>query len=133
MPELRARETNLRNQINALDAQLADRQAYLTLATDLEGFLTQLHHGAETSTTDERRRVLQLLVKDVLIGPEKITIQHRIPIRERTHKDPHQADAPDTEGDHQPHCQVRWRRSHPALRASAERGMVFPVFEVSGL
>jgi site-specific DNA recombinase len=113
MPELRARETNLRNQIEALDAQLADRQAYLTLATDLEGFLTQLHQSAETSTTDERRRVLRLLVKDVLIGPEKITIRHRIPIRERTHKDPQQADPADTEGDHQSHCQVRWRRNQP--------------------
>jgi site-specific DNA recombinase len=116
MPELRAREANLRNQIQAHDAQLADRQAYLTLATDLEGFLTQLHQGAETSTTDERRRVLQLLVKDVLIGPEKVTIRHRIPIRERTHKDPQQADTADTadtEGDHQSHCQVRWRRSVP--------------------
>ena len=32
MPDLRARETNLRNQIQALDAQLADREAYLALA-----------------------------------------------------------------------------------------------------
>jgi site-specific DNA recombinase len=111
MPELRAREANLRNQIQAHDAQLADRQAYLTLATDLEGFLTQLHQGAETSTTNERRLVLQLLVKDVLIGPAKVTIRHRIPIRERTHKDPQQADAADTEGDHQTHCQVRWGRN----------------------
>jgi site-specific DNA recombinase len=111
MPDLRARETNLRNQIQALDTQLADRQAYLTLATDLEGFLTQLRQGAETSTTDERRRVLQLLVKDVLIGPDKITIRHRIPIRERTHTDTPHADTTDTEGDHQSHCPVRWRRS----------------------
>jgi site-specific DNA recombinase len=111
MPDLRARETNLRNQLDALDAQLADRQAYLTLATDLEGFLTQLHHGAETSTTDERRRVLRLLVKDVLIGPAKVTIRHRIPIRERSNQDPQHADSTDTEGDHQSHCPVRWRRS----------------------
>jgi site-specific DNA recombinase len=119
--ELRARmpdrEANLRNQIQALDTQLADCQAYLTLTTDLEGFLTQLHQSAETSTTNERRRVLQLLVKDVLIGPEKITIRHRIPIRERTHKDPQQADAADTEGDHQSHCQVRWGRKDSALAA----------------
>jgi site-specific DNA recombinase len=115
MPDLRARETNLRNQIQALDTQLADRQAYLTLATDLEGFLTQLRQGAETSTTDERRRVLQLLVKDVLIGPDKITIRHRIPIRERTHTDTPHADTTDTEGDHQSHCPVRWRRSDPTL------------------
>jgi site-specific DNA recombinase len=111
MPDLRARETNLRHQLDALDTQLADRQAYLTLATDLEGFLTQLHRGAETSTTDERRRVLRLLVKDVLIGPDKVTIRHRIPIRERTHKDSQHADTTDTESDHQPHCQVRWGRN----------------------
>jgi site-specific DNA recombinase len=116
MPDLRAHETNLRNQIQALDTQLADRQAYLTLATDLEGFLTQLRQGAETSTTDERRRVLQLLVKDVLIGPGKITIRHRIPIRERTHNDTQHADTTDTEGDHQSHCQVRWGRRRPGLR-----------------
>jgi site-specific DNA recombinase len=115
MPDLRAREINLRNQLDALDTQLADRQAYLTLATDLEGFLTQLRQGAATSTTDQRRHVLRLLVKDVLIGPEKVTIRHRIPIRERTHQDTQHADTTDTEGDHQSHCQVRWRRSVPCF------------------
>jgi site-specific DNA recombinase len=105
MPALRARETNLRNQITALDGQLADRDAYLALAADLEGFLTQLHRKAETSTTDERRRVLRLLVKDVLIGPQKITIRHRIPIRERVDTDTQPANT-DTEGEHQPHCPV---------------------------
>ena len=38
MPALRARETGLRDQIAALDAQAADRDAYLKLAGDLEGF-----------------------------------------------------------------------------------------------
>ena len=115
MPDLRARETNLRHQLDALDTQLADHQAYLTLATNLEQFLTQLRHGAETSTTDQRRRILRLLVKDVLIGPEKVTIRHRIPIRERTHQDTQHADTTDTEGDHQSHCQVRWRRNFTGL------------------
>jgi site-specific DNA recombinase len=110
MPDLRGREINLRNQIQALDAQLADRQAYLALAADLEGFLAQLHASAENSTVDERRRVLKLLVKDVLIGPEKITIRHRIPLRERITNDTHHADGTDTEGEHPRHCPVRWGR-----------------------
>jgi site-specific DNA recombinase len=97
MPDLRAREANLRNQIQALDAQLADREAYLTLAADLQGFLTQLHARAETSTLDERRRVLKLLIKDVLIGPEKITIRHRIPLRERVSSDTQHTGNTDTE------------------------------------
>ena len=120
MPDLRARETNLRNQIQALDAQLADREAYLALAADLEGFLTQLHTRAETSTLDERRRVLRLLVKDVLIGSEKITIRHRIPLRERTTSDAQHAGSTDTEGEHPAHCPVRWGRSDPTLRCAGQ-------------
>jgi site-specific DNA recombinase len=113
MPDLRARETNLRNQIQALDAQLADREAYLNLATDLEGFLAQLNAKVEVSTVPERQRVLRLLVKNVLIGPEKITIRHRIPLRERTSND---ADT-DTEGEH---CQVRCGREVAALRRAVK-------------
>ena len=81
MPHLRARETSLRGQIDALDAQAADRDAYLTLAGDLEGFLAQLRGNTATATVEDRQRVLRLLVKDILIGPEKITIRHRIPAR----------------------------------------------------
>jgi site-specific DNA recombinase len=110
MPDLRAREISLRQQIDGLDAQLADRRAYLTLAADLEDFLTQLHRNAEISAVHERQRVLRLLVKDVLIGPEKITIRHRIPIRERTTNEQHPDNA-DTEGDYQSHCPVRWGRN----------------------
>jgi site-specific DNA recombinase len=113
MPDLRARETNLRNQIDALDAQLADRQAYLTLAADLEGFLAQLHAKAEVSTIAERQRVLRLLVKDVLIGADKITIRHRIPLRQRTTSDRPDADNTDTEGEHPKHCPLRWGRGLP--------------------
>ena len=88
MPHLRARETSLRGQIDALDAQTADRDAYLTLAGDLEGFLAQLRGNAATATVEDRQRVLRLLVKDILIGPEKITIRHRIPTRRRRHRRP---------------------------------------------
>src|SRR4051812_3484696 len=115
MPDLRAREANLRNQIHALDTQLADREAYLALAADLHGFLTQLNARAETSTLDERRRVLKLLVKDVLIGPEKITIRPRIPLRERVTSDAQPAGNTDTEGEHPERCPVRWGRSDPTL------------------
>jgi hypothetical protein len=36
-------------QLAALDAQIADRDAYLKLADDLEGFLAQLRENAETA------------------------------------------------------------------------------------
>ncbi len=116
MPDLRARETNLRNQIQALDNQAADREAYLKLACDLEGFLTQLRTNAQTSTVEERQRVLRLLVKDVLVGPDKITIRHRIPIRARATDNAKPTADADTEDDHAEHCPLRWGRGDAALR-----------------
>jgi site-specific DNA recombinase len=110
MPHLRARQASLQAQIDALDAQAADRDAYLKLADDLEGFLAQLRSTAATATVEQRQRVLRLLVKDVLIGPEKITIRHRIPARgdgPATH--PHDTET-DTEGDQRRGYPLRWGR-----------------------
>src|SRR5271157_5461133 len=50
MPHLRAREASLRGQLDALDAQAADRDAYLKIADDLEGFLAQLRGNAATAS-----------------------------------------------------------------------------------
>ena len=113
MPHLRARQANLRTQIDALNAQAADRDAYLKLADDLQGFLTQLRGKAATADVEERQRVLRLLVKDVLIGPEKITIRHRIPTRAGASR--YDAE-PDTEGDHAPGYPLRWGRDDASMR-----------------
>ena len=122
MPALRAREANLRSQIDALDAQLADRGAYLALADDLEGFLTQLRHNAATADVPERQRVLRLLVKDILIGPEKITIRHRIPVRERATDGDQPQEANDTESDTRRSCPLRWGRDFPDARQDGKIG-----------
>jgi site-specific DNA recombinase len=110
MPHLRARETSLRGQIDSLDAQAADQDAYLKLADDLESFLAQLRANANTAATEERQRVLRLLVKDILVGPEKITIRHRIPARARPASPGRHDTDTDTEGDHGPGYPLRWGR-----------------------
>ena len=109
MPALRARETGLKDQIAALDAQAADRDAYLRLAGDLEGFLARLRGSAATATTEDRQRVLRAVVQDILIGPEKITIRHRIPVREPSSGGGHH-DTTDTEGDMRESSLLRWGR-----------------------
>ena len=113
MPDLRARETGLKDQIAALDAQAADRDAYLRLAGDLEGFLTRLRASSATATTEDRQRVLRAVVQDILIGPEKITIRHRIPVREPASGGGHH-DTTDTEGDMRESSQLRWGRGFPS-------------------
>jgi site-specific DNA recombinase len=61
-------------------AELVDQETYLKLAETLEGFLARLRGKADTASVPERQRVLRLLVKEVLIGPERVVIRHRIPI-----------------------------------------------------
>ena len=121
MPELRSRETSLRQQIDALDSQLADREVYLKLADDLEGFLTGLRAKTRTATVEERQRVLRLLVKDVLISPDKITIRHSIPVRSNATNRTHPGPETDSEGETRPDCQLRWRSQHAALGGARPR------------
>ncbi len=113
LPDLRAREASLRSQLEALDAQSADQQTYLKLAHDLDTFLAGLRTTAATSDVHERQRIVRLLVKDVLVGPEKITIRHRIPVREHTPGSGHDTAAADTEGDNRAGSPLRWGRDQP--------------------
>ncbi|HYB14224.1 MAG TPA: recombinase family protein, partial [Streptosporangiaceae bacterium] len=116
MPGLRARETSLKDQIAALEAQAADRDAYLKLAGDLEGFLAGLRANSATATTQDRQRVLRAVVQDILIGPEKLTIRHRIPVREHAASGSGHHDTTDTEGDMRQSYALCWGRDHAALR-----------------
>ena len=116
MPDLRARETGLKDQIAALDTQAADRDAYLKLASDLEGFLARLRENVATATTEDRQRVLRAVVQDILIGPDKLTIRHRIPVREHATRNSSNHDTTDTEGDMRESSLLRWGREIPAAR-----------------
>ncbi len=115
MPELRDRETSLRSQLDALAAQLVDREAYLTLATGLEDFLTQLRGHADTATVPEQQRVLRLLVKDILIGPERILIRHCIPANRSATPTTATTDR-DADEEPAPSSRLRWRSPLPAAR-----------------
>ena len=46
----------------------------------LTAFLTRLRSAAETLSVIERQRIVRLLVKEVLVGEDTITIRHSIPI-----------------------------------------------------
>ncbi len=118
MPDLRARQTSLRHQAQALDAQLADREVYLKLADDLEGFLATLRKSAVTATAGDRQRVLRLLVKEVLVGPGKIVIRHSIPARGDTPAPATVSTDSDDDAEPAPGSHLRWRSHHAALRSS---------------
>ena len=80
MPTLRHREQLLRAELQAIADQANDQAALLRLAETLTAFLARLHGAADTLNIMERQRIVRLVVKDVLIGDDTITIRHSIPV-----------------------------------------------------
>src|ERR1700680_3541488 len=80
MPMLRQRQRALRAELQAITDQANDRAAFLRLAETLAAFLTRLHSAAESLSVIERQKIVRLLVKEILVGEDTITIRHRIPI-----------------------------------------------------
>ena len=80
MPTLRQRQQALRVECQAMADQANDRAAFLRLAETLTAFLTRLRTSAENLTLMERQKLVRLLVKEILVGEDAITIRHSIPI-----------------------------------------------------
>src|ERR1700720_853899 len=79
MPELRGREQSVRAERQAILDQAADQIPFLRLAETLTAFLQRLRQSAETLEIAERQKVVRLLVKEVLVDNDTITIRHSIP------------------------------------------------------
>ena len=107
MPDLRAKQTALTASMDALDAQLLDQGTYLKLAETLEDFLARLRETTETATVEDRQKVLRSVVKEVLVGPERVVIRHCIPVRDHPFLSPGYP--------------LRWGSHDPALGGASDR------------
>ena len=88
MPELRRREQASNAELQAIADQSVTRAAYLRLAETLNTFLTRLRSSAGALDVSERQRIMRLLVKEVLVGDDKIIIRHCIPLPNRSNDSP---------------------------------------------
>ena len=84
MPELRRREQTSNAELQAIADRSVTRTAYLRLAETLNTFLTRLRSSAGALDVSERQRIMRLLVKEVLVGDDKIIIRHCIPLPNRS-------------------------------------------------
>ena len=82
MPDLRSKQAGLQASLDALDAAQVDQETYLKLAENLESFLARLRETSEMATIEDRQKVLRSVVKEVLVGPERVVIRHSIPVRD---------------------------------------------------
>jgi site-specific DNA recombinase len=82
IPRLQKRANVLAGELQQLDAQRVDQETYQQMALNMENFLRQFHDSSGTLDIETRRKILHLIVKEVLVGSESITIRHSIPSSE---------------------------------------------------
>ena len=78
VPQLRQRQKALESQLSHLKAADNDEEAFLRLADFLDDFLSRLRRNADSLSVTEQQRVLRLVVKEILVGEDTITIKHSI-------------------------------------------------------
>lgn len=80
MPELRKQAQAVESELQSLEMATLDQAKYLQLAETLAMFRSRLRARAETLDIRERQQILRLLVKEILVDAETITIRHSFAI-----------------------------------------------------
>jgi site-specific DNA recombinase len=128
MPGLRQREQALRAELQAIADQANDRTAFLRLAENLTAFLARLRGAADTLSITERQRIVRLVVKDVLIGDDTITIRHSISVPQQS--PPQGGNLPPSRTERRDYLLCKGRDNSP-LRGTLFGGKQVRVFEES--
>src|SRR5262249_56429977 len=80
MPDLRKQAQGIESELQSLEMAAVDQARYLQLAETLAAFCGKLRRRADTLDVRERQQILRLLVKEVLVDTDTITLRHSIPV-----------------------------------------------------
>jgi site-specific DNA recombinase len=80
MPPLQKQTQAVESELQSLKMAAVDEAKYLQLAESLAGFRSKLRVRAEVLDIAVRQQILRLLVKEVLVGSDTVTLRHSIPI-----------------------------------------------------
>ena len=80
IPELRKQQQAVQSELESLETTAADQTRYMRLVDGLANFGERIRAKANTINVLERQKILRLLVKEVLVGKDTITIRHSIPV-----------------------------------------------------
>ena len=120
MPDLRGREQANQAELQAIVDHSTEREVWLRLAETVTGFLSRLRSSAETLDIAERQRLLRLVVKEILVGDDKIVIRHSIPLPSNPPSGPsHETAERSTVPSPEQSYLLRSGRHHAPLRGTA--------------
>ena|SRR5215831_6654550 len=122
MPDLRKQHQTIDTELASLESAATDQTQYVRLIETLAGFRQRIQARGESLSIGDRQKILRLLVKEVLVGKQTITIRHSIRIAGRaTETDPAPTEPHPVgmKGQSDPSYLLRSGRNHAALRRAA--------------
>ena len=86
MPELQKRTTSTEKELANLEAHELALDNRLQLL-DVASFTKKLHQNINHLDIKDRRKIVKLLIKEILVGEDSIEIKHSIPVKEAKNTD----------------------------------------------
>jgi site-specific DNA recombinase len=84
IPELRKQQKAVQSELESLETAAANQTKYLHLVDSLADFRGRVRARADTLDVVTRQKILRLLVKEILVDKDSITIRHSIPVVPRS-------------------------------------------------
>jgi site-specific DNA recombinase len=136
MPELRKQEQAVQSELQSLETVATDQTKYLRLVETLGDFRSRLRANAGSLTVKDRQTIMRLLVKEVLVDRDTLTIRHSIPVPDsgpEPNGGGHQPGHGGATGQSGPCYLLRSGRNDPALRSPTLRRKELASTVASGL
>src|ERR1700752_2176617 len=134
MPDLRKQQRANEAELQSLEITAVDPTRNLRLVETLAQFRTRLRARGNVLEVAERQRVVRLLVHEILVSSDNITIRHSIPLPTSS-PDPNHGVRPSHEPPEPntgPNYLLRSHGHHSALRGPRQRFSPCPVLHHSG-
>ena len=128
---LRKRESALTSELQSIESRMVDEEMYLQLVGRIDDFLSRVRHSAESLNVLDRQKILRLVVKEILVSGDTVTIKHSIPTTP-TFSDPRVTPDP-SEQTNLPSYLLRGGSDDPSLRRSSVHLHILALFHYSGL
>jgi site-specific DNA recombinase len=88
VPELRRKQTAIEKELQGVALQALEKTRLTQLNASIENFLTVLHRSAKNLDVLERQKIVRLVIKQVIVKDEALTIQHSIPVSRSNQSQP---------------------------------------------
>jgi site-specific DNA recombinase len=83
-PELRRRQATIEKELEGVALQALEKTRLTQLNASMENFLAALQQSAKTLEIVERQKIVRLVVKQIIVNGDTLTIHHSIPISRRS-------------------------------------------------